>query len=401
MSMRKSYLLKLAFKNITVHRLRSTLTTMGVAIAVGFVVFLISLGYGLQRISTQEIANLEALQIIDVTPGKSKIIKITDKSIEKFQNYSNVLEAEPQASIVGKITYGTSTTEGVIYGKNLDYLKLEDMKIEAGSVYRSNQENEIIVNQTALKQVGFKDQSKAIGQKIHLKIKIGPEYLDGDSNDPIEKEDDFKIVGILRNESSSYVYVPLEKFRSYGVVNYSAAKIKVSDKRFTDAVKRLLENAGYKATSLKDTVDQINQFFQIFQLILLSFGSVAVFVAVLGMFNTLTISLLEKTREISFMKVLGTESRDIWKMFLSEAIIIGAVGGSLGIFGGALLGKGINNYLYDLAIKTGNRPVEIFYVPIIFVIVIFLITLFLSFLTGVYPSWRASRIDPLEAMRYE
>lgn len=397
--MRRSYLLKLALKNIGAHRLRSTLTTMGVAIAVGFVVFLISLGYGLQRISTQQIANLEALQIIDVTPGKSKIIKIDDGTIEKFQHLSNVETALAQVSMVGKMTYKSSTAESVIYGKNIEYINLEAAGLASGSLYDSNQDDEMLVNLSALKQLGIKDSKTAIGEVMHLKITVSPEFTD--KEEPQTKEGDFKIVGVLQNESSPYVYIPLEKFKSFGVTKYSAAKVKVTNKNYTDGAKKQLENLGFKAATLKETVDQINQFFSIFQLILLSFGAVAVLVAALGMFNTLTISLLEKTREISFMKVLGTESRDIWKLFLSEAIIIGTIGGGFGIAGGMLLGAGLNNFLFDLAQKTGNKPVQIFYTPIGFVAVVFGIALFLSVLTGIYPSWRASRIDPLEAMRYE
>lgn len=398
-NMKRSYLLKLALKNITTHRLRSVLTTMGVTIAVGFVVFLISLGYGLQRISTQEIANLEALQVIDVTPGKSKIVKLEDETIEKFTRLSNVDTALVQANMVGKMSYKTSTSESVIYGKNVEFLAIEENSIDRGDIYTSNQADEMMINKSALKQIGVNDSTKAIGEKIHLVITINPEFTDKEES--YIKEGDFKIVGVLANESSPYVYIPLEKFKSYGVNKYSAAKVKVTDKKYTDGTKKQLENLGFKTATLKDTVDQINQFFQIFQLILLTFGAVAVAVAALGMFNTLTISLLEKTREISFMKVLGTTSSDIWRLFLSEAIIIGIIGSSLGVLGGMLLGAGLNNFIFDLAQKTGNKPVQIFYTPLVFVFVIFLVTLFLSVLTGIYPSWRASRIDPLEAMRYE
>jgi len=156
-----------------------------------------------------------------------------------------------------------------------------------------------------------------------------------------------------------------------------------------------------KTSTLKDTVEQINQFFAIFQLILVSFGAIAILVAFLGMFNTLTISLLEKTREISFMKVLGTESRDIWRMFLGEALLTGLIGATAGVIGGVLLGSGLNNFLFDLARQTNNKPVQIFYIPFVLIFLIFAITMLISVLTGFYPSFRASKVDPLEAMRYE
>jgi len=400
MSMRKSYLLKLSFRNILAHKLRSVLTILGVAIGVGFIVFLISLGYGLQRISTQQIANLEALQVIDVTPGKSKIVKVNDTVIEKFKGLSNVTEVQPEVSMVGKIGYGTSLTEGVIYGKNIDYLKLEDARMVKGQIYKDNLADQVIVNQSALKQLGIGSAEAAIGKKVNLKIIIGQDFI-GDGGKGVVKEGTYEIVGVLENESSPYAYIPLDKYKTYGVKNYTSAKVKVTNKASVDNTKRQLENLGFKTTTLKDTVDQINQFFMIFQLILLSFGIIAVIVAALGMFNTLTISLLEKTREISFMKVLGTEKKDIWQLFLVEAVIIGLIGTAMGVFGGLLVGFGLNNFLIDLAQRTGNKPVQIFYTPISFVLIIFATSVIISILTGIYPSARATKIDPLEAMRYE
>ncbi|MDD3480762.1 MAG: ABC transporter permease [Patescibacteria group bacterium] len=398
--MRKTFISRLALRSITGHKLRSVLTIAGIAIGVGFIIFLISLGYGLQRISTQEVANLEALQIIEVSPGKSKIIKIDDDTIEKFMSLSDVEAAEPQLSLVGTFSVDTGSIEGVVYGKDTDYLELEETDIEAGRLYSSDLAQEVVINKAIATQFGFTDTNNILGETVTISTNIGSEYLN-DKEDPLKKEDDFKIVGVLSNSDSPYAYVPLEVYTDYGVVNYSSAKVKVGSKEATDTAKQQIENLGYKTTTLKDTVDQINQFFGIFQLILLSFGAIAVLIAALGMFNTLTISLLEKTREISFMKVLGTNGKDIWRMFIAEALLIGFIGSMVGILAGLLVGGFLNDFLATLAERTGNKPVEIFYAPFIFTFATFAIAMIISFLTGIYPSYRASKIDPLEALRYE
>lgn len=400
MSLRQSYIAKLSMKNIWAHRLRSVLTIAGVAIGVGFVVFLVSLGYGLQRISTQEISNLDALQVIDVTPGKSKVVKVNDAGIDKMTRLSNVVSVAPELSIVGKTSYGTSITESVVYGKNKEFLNLESPQLEKGKIYTDNQSNDAIINSAAVRQLGIKDQGAVIGKEITTTINLGSDFLEADAP-AVNKEYKLKIVGVLKDDSSPYIYIPLEKLRAAGAVNYTSAKIKVSSKNDVDGTKRQLENLGYKTTTLKDTVDQINQFFTIFQLILLSFGIIAVIVAALGMFNTLTISLLEKTREISFMKVLGAEQKDVWQIFLAEAVLIGILGTLLGVFWGMAVGDSLNNFLIALAHKTGNKPVEIFYTPPAFVAIVVASSVAMSILTGIYPSFRATRIDPLEAMRYE
>lgn len=401
MSMRKAYIAKLAIRNITGHKLRSTLTITGIAIGVGFIIFLISLGYGLQRISTQEIANLEALQIIDITPGKSKIVKVNDEALEKFKGLANVVGVEPQSELVGTFSIKSSSVEGVVYGKNLEYLELEEVTFESGNKYSSDESKEVIINKTAAKQLGFEDPSKLIGTDINVVMNISSELLEEGNEKPISIDEDYEIIGILANEDSPYVYMPLNVIKGYGLVNYSSAKIKVSNKEHTDTAKQQIENLGYKTTALKDTVDQINQFFAIFQLILLAFGSIAVIIAALGMFNTLTISLLEKTREISFMKIMGTTSSDIWKLFIAEALIIGIIGGIIGITIGLAVGGLLNGFIASLAESTGNKTVQIFYAPISFILITFFTALGISFITGIYPSYRASKIDPLEAMRYE
>ncbi len=399
--MREAYIVKLALKNLTGHRLRSLLTVSGIAIGVGFIVFLVSLGYGLQRISTQQIANLEALQMIDVTPGKSQIIKIDDEAVSRLSQFSDVSEVAPQLDLVGSLTMGSSTVEGVVYAKNNDYIKLENITLSAGNVYEDDEETKLLINEAMMRQLGYENAGEIIDQKIDVDVGISTEYLEKGAKKVVFHKGSYVISGVLANESSPYAYMPLSILKDEGVERYSAARVKVKNKDVTDKVKQQFEGLGYKTVTLKDTVDQINQFFAIFQLVLLSFGAIAVLVAALGMFNTLTISLLEKTREVSYMKVLGTTSNDIWKIFLGEALLIGLIGTLVGVLFGVLAGDALNTFLAGLAERTGNKPVEIFYTPISFLVIIFSVSMLISFLTGIYPSYRASKIDALEALRYE
>jgi len=397
--MRLSYIIRLALKNLIGHKMRTILTVGGVAISVGFVVFLISLGFGLQRVSTTQIANLEALQVLDVVSGKSKIVTVNDESINKFKGIGGVVEVQPQVSLASRIKYLSSEIDGVIYGKNLEYLSLEQPKIVSGKKYSSNGVNEAIINVAGQTQLAAND---IIGKKIIVTSVIKPELqAAGENIKPKKLELTYTIVGIIDDKSAPYLYVPLDTLTANGLASYTAAKVKVADKNQVDKVKLQIENLGFKTTSIKDTVDQINQFFGIFQVVLLSFGTIAVIVACLGMFNTLTISLLEKTREVGFMKALGTTKRDIYRLFISESLLIGALGSVVGITIGVALGVSLNLAIAGLAAATGNQSVEIFYTPVYLVFVIIAVSVFISFLTGLYPARRAARINALDAMRYE
>lgn len=399
--MRLSFILKLAFRDIKGYKLRSSLTIGGVAIGIGFIIFLLSLGFGLERLITSQVTNVGALQILDVSPGKSKIVKLNDETIEKFKDLGSLGEISPSASMAGKIDYKTSTTDGVIYGKNLDYLTLEDTRILAGKKYSSDNAKETLLNVTALKQLGVKDYEKALGENITLTIVIPSELLKSGEEKSEERKEDYKVVGIVDNESSPYVYVPLKSLVKMDLVNYNKVKARVQDKTQIDIAKKQLENLGFKVVSIKDTVSEIAKFFTIFKFILVGFGVIAMIVASLGMFNTLTISLLEKTREIGLMKALGTANKDINLIFLTQALNIGIIGGTVGTTVGYASGTVINFLIYRMAIRTGNEPVALFYTPPIIIFLVLLFSVAISFLTGVYPSRRASKISALNALRYE
>jgi len=395
--MRISYIIFLAFKNLFGHKLRTILTAGGVAISVGFVVFLISLGFGLQRVSTKQIANLEALQILDVTITKSKLVALNDDTLEKFKNLGNVVDVQPQVSSATKISFNTSEIDGVVYGKDLGFLKLEDIKLASGKKYTENVDNEAIINLAAKEQLAAGD---IVGKEISLDVIVRSELLPKDvKSKQFSKK--LTVVGVIDDKSAPFVYVPMHVFADEGVTNYTGAKIKVDNKDVVDKTKLQVESLGFKASSVKETVDQINQFFSVFQIILISFGAIAIIVACLGMFNTLTISLLEKTREVGFMKALGTTRRDIYRLFTFESILIGSLGSISGVVIGYSLGQILNYSILGLAKATGNQAVEIFYVPFYMIALILGAALIISLLTGLYPARRAARISPLDALRYE
>lgn len=395
--MRISYIMYLALKNFYNHKMRAFLTTGGVAVSIVFVVFLMSFGIGLQRVSTNQIANIEALQILDVSLAKSKLISLNGTTMDKLAKLGNVSEAQPQVSSAAKISFKESAIDGVVYGKDLAYINLEDIRLTAGKKYSRDSANEAIINVATQNQLSATD---IIGKEITLDVIVQSDLLPKDQKSK-QFAKKLTVVGVINDKSAPFVYIPMHVFTDNGIVNYSNIKIKMEDKGSISQAKLQIENMGLKVTSIKETVDQINKFFNIFQIILIAFGSIAIFVACIGMFNTLTISLLEKTREVGFMKVLGTTKRDIYWMFTFESIFIGMVGSIIGVAFGVLFGKFLNISIASLATNTGNQPVEIFYIPPYIIILVLIISILISVLTGLYPARRATKISPLNAMRYE
>jgi ABC-type antimicrobial peptide transport system permease subunit len=114
---------RMAFGNLRRNRMRTFLTVSGVVVGIGAIVFLVSLGYGLQALMTSKVANLEAMTVITVRPGSKVDTSITEDIIGKFKAFGNVTEVSPTLSFPAQLGEGTATSETVIY-----YLGMTPMK---------------------------------------------------------------------------------------------------------------------------------------------------------------------------------------------------------------------------------------------------------------------------------
>lgn len=150
--------------------------------------------------------------------------------------------------------------------------------------------------------------------------------------------------------------------------------------------------------SIADTLAQVNKLFSVMRFLLGSFGMIAFIVALFGMFNTLTVSLLERTREIGVMKTFGTTDADITRLLIVESSLIGISGGIFGILLGVLLGNGLN--LLSLLVRD-DKATSLFHFPILFLFLVFLLAGVIGMMTGLYPARRAQSISALNALRYE
>ena len=131
-------------------------------------------------------------------------------------------------------------------------------------------------------------------------------------------------------------------------------------------------------------------------------GAIALFVAAVGIVNTMTISLLERTREIGIMKALGAKNKDVKKMFIYESWLLGLIGGGSGILVGWLFGKFFNFVIAFLFKLSGQQnSVELFIIPWKFASAVLCFALILALLSGLFPARRAAKLNPLDALRYE
>ena len=394
-------IIKFAFKNLWSHRLRSILTVAGVTIGIGAIIFLVSLGYGLEGLVTSQVANFSAFTVIDVPAANIKTIEINQQTIDKIKSFGHITEVAPVTNLAGRIrkTDQASTAETVVTAAGNDYWSLAQTAVDKGHL--PDKADEIVINQSIANLIG-ENLDQSIGKTVNMDMIIPPELQTTPTGViKIAENIPVQIVGTLKDDSSPLILVSLDLLTKNGAGNFSSLKVKIDDKQNVDIVRNQIENAGFSTEYVGDTVSQISQVFVLFRVILAGFGLIALIVAALGTFNTLTISLLERTREIGLCKALGMQNKDVYKMFLTESLIIGVTGGIVGLALGISIGQGINFLLGFLANRSGAEHVSIFVTPWFFSFGVAIFSIIVGFLTGWYPSRRAVKLNPLDALRYE
>lgn len=400
--MRYKTIAKIALKNLWSHRLRTILTITGVTIGIASIIFLVSLGYGLEQLVTNQVANFDAFTTVDVPAANISTFKLDDQAIERIKSFGHVNKVAPVTNLAGRIkkTESASTAETIVMGAGNDYWQIADITSDS-SGNMPDAKDEIVLNKAALTLIG-EDGSNILGKTVNLDVIIPADFRTNSADGmKVATSVPLKVVGILGDNKSPVVYTTADFLKSEDSTKYSSLKLKVDDKESVAAIRKQLENIGFSTEYVGDTVDQISQVFSLFRAILAAFGMIALIVAALGTFNTLTISLLERIREIGLFKAIGMKNRDVYKLFLAESLIIGVMGGLFGMVLGYALGCGINCILAYLANRTNAESIRIFVTPWFFTFSIAIFSIVVGFLTGWYPSKRAVKISPLDALRYE
>ncbi len=612
---KRRYLVFVAFQNLSMRKSRSLITILGMSVGVGIIVYLLSLGYGIEKLVISQVASLEELQMIDVSSGESSTASLSKSALQKIKKIAEVKDVIPMISVVGRLNYKNAKTDILVYAVPKSYLQAARPDVVNGKYFTQSKDSEDIfadtpevagesvsvikatyntpvtqykvflsplpgeevavwtecsiksavlgttirtesslegmefwgseyaplyphgraayddkldVNlgkwvkgefpifeQNADKELvkkidinGLQEWKKGCVQLKHVQIieeirikgevlgeatasattvatesaaieasasaelalseysgatvstsSAGVEIISFDKKDNEAKKEQllnfkskvsgeavistallnllniprskgtgtefnvsfiiikslmpsipgriltqevaYKVVGVVEDDESQFIYIPIQDINILGVSNYSQAKLVLTDQKFMPQVRKSVESLGYKTASTADTIEQIEVFFTGLRGVLGILGFIALGVASLGMFNTLTVSLLERTREIGGMKTMGMVSGEIQELFLAEAMIMGFAGGIGGILLGFFVGKMTSYIISIIAIAQGVGYLELTYVPFSLILFIVCSSFVVGLVTGLYPSYRAKKISALNALRYE
>jgi putative ABC transport system permease protein len=378
---------------------RTWLTVLGMGVGTAAVVMLVGLGFGLQNILLEKIVFGDTLLSLTVTPPSSNAVTITDATLAQFKAIPNVQDVSPLVDLSSIVTFNGLSANTDLQGVKASYFKYAGIAMESGKSFSDDPSdgNDIILSDAALQLFGVTDPTQILGKPVAFRV-IAP----SGNMEQVPLNGNFTVVGVTNDTAAIYAMIPLATLSSQvGIVSYDKVQVRVSASSFLAAVQASIVGAGFAVSALSNTVNQANQIFSGVQVMLAAFGGIALIVSAIGMFNTMTVTLLERTNEIGVMRTLGASPRDIQILFLSEAVVVGFLGGMTGMGMGIAGGLIINYLLNLLATHYGGAAVGLFAFPGTFLGFITFFSAIVGFITGIFPAKRASSISPLEAIRYK
>ncbi len=392
----------LSWRNLRVNKTRSFLTVGGVALGIAIISFLLCIGFGIQGMIIDEVTKNNPRDVMDINNGNlDNFVTLNDSFIEKIQNIENVEKVTRQVNTGGKLEYNDSQIDIVIYGANRDYLELAKIPFEEGDKKFEDDKGGIIASMQIANIMGLDDPKELIGKKVKIDVVLSKEISSTIKEETTATGNEVEIIGISHS-TNSIVYMPFSYLnQEFGIDSAQKGKILMKDPNIMATAELAVQHLGFLTESVNEIIEDINSFFVVIRIIMIILGTIIMSISAMGMLNTLSISLLQRTKEVGILKALGAKREDIFKMFIFEAILISVVGGLIGLFSGYGIAFGANKLLIYLA---NNNEVELsyfVYIPYYFIAAIAFFILFLGLITGIMPAQRAAKIHALDALRYE
>ncbi len=389
----------MAVESLNERKFRFALNLIGILIGCTAVTSLVSLTQGLSNDVNQqlEVFGPQNIMVIPGTVQRGRGVVATSLSWRDLETVSRVQEAKVATPIIAN-KFVSFTVKGwdfvaEAFGVTNEYFEInKNAEVEDGRALLRTDTSAVIVGANIAQPRGEDEPIIEVGDRLTISAKV---------NDA-QKELTLRVVGIYERTGGSFganlddaIGFPLRTAQQFFEVGGEFDYIMVQADSLDvveDVVERIEEKMGDTVTviSFESAQELVGEVLGTIEAVLGGIAAISLIVAGVGIINTMTVSVLERTREIGVLKAIGAKSRDVLFMFLSEAVVTGVAGGVAGSIFGVVLSQIIGDYI--------NLPPSPSIALGVYVVGFAVVT---SVVSGLYPAWRASNLNPVEALRFE
>ncbi|MCX7746784.1 MAG: ABC transporter permease [Clostridia bacterium] len=389
---------KMAIKSILSNKVRAFLTMLGVIIGVGAVIAAVAFAQGSTKSITDSIQGLGTNLIQISITGRNSNRNVTYADLQKFaeENSEEVAALAPQSSANVTVKVGTKSKSTNLIGTDYQYETVRKVHVQQGRFLLpldGDYRQKVVLVGTAVVKELFEGVNP-LGQNMKINGQV------------------FKVVGILEEKeggqdqsSDDQVIIPItvaqRLMRNAAIRSFS---VEAATPEAVDSVMRKLntlltkvykDSSTFRVFNQAQILSTLGSITGIMMAVLGGIATISLVVGGIGIMNIMLVSVTERTREIGIRKAIGAKRKNILIQFLIEALVVTGIGGLLGV----LLGLSIIKFVIGSISISGTKIPQVY--SLTWIMLSFGISLLVGIVFGMFPAYKAARLNPIEALRFE
>lgn len=394
-------IINLAFRSVVSHKLRSSLTALGLIIGIASVIILTSIGRGIHNFVLAEFTQF-GTNLIAIFPGKTTTLGLSGATISTVRpltledsvsltRLDDIIESVPVVQGNARVEAEKKQRRTTVLGVGSAVPKVWKIKVASGRFLPANEQ----INPRSFAVLGFKLANELFTDRSPLgqRIRIG--------------SDRFRVIGVMEQKGQMMgfdmddtVYIPtakaLDMFDREGVMEIDLLyNSQASAKSVERSVKHLLiqrhGREDFTLISQDQMLESLDSILSILTIAVGALGGISLLVGSVGILTIMTIAVSERISEIGLLRAIGAEQNSIFKLFLAEALVLSGLGGGIGILFGLVVVQSVNLIIPEL-------PVQLAWS---YIFAAFITSLLIGLAAGVIPAIKAAALNPLDALRSE